>query len=113
MSAVHAAHRFAAFRHVGYRRYFFSRLLAYFAVQIMSVAVGWQIYDLTRDPFSLGLIGLFQFLPSLVLILVTGSVADRYNRRAIMGICMLVSTISSPCCSAAPSRSCRSSRGTS
>lgn len=53
MSAVHAAHRFAAFRHVGYRRYFFSRLLAYFAVQIMSVAVGWQIYDLTRDPFSL------------------------------------------------------------
>ncbi len=38
----------AAFRHVGYRRYFFSRLLAYFAVQIMSVAVGWQIYDLTR-----------------------------------------------------------------
>ena len=93
MSAVHAAHRFAAFRHVGYRRYFFSRLLAYFAVQIMSVAVGWQIYDLTRDPFSLGLIGLFQFLPSLVLILVTGSVADRYNRRAIMGICMLVSTL--------------------
>ncbi|MGZ2465299.1 MFS family permease [Sinorhizobium medicae] len=93
MSAVHAAHRFAAFRHVGYRRYFFSRLLAYFAVQIMSVAVGWQIYDLTRDPLSLGLIGLFQFLPSLFLILVTGSVADRYNRRAIMGICMLVSTL--------------------
>jgi hypothetical protein len=58
MSAVHAAHRFAAFRHVGYRRYFFSRFLAYFAVQIMSVAVGWQIYDLTRDPFALGLIGL-------------------------------------------------------
>lgn len=97
MSADHAAHRFAAFRHVGYRRYFFSRFLAYFATQIMSVAVGWQIYDLTRDPFALGLIGLFQFLPSLVLILVTGSVADRYNRRVIMGLCMLVST----CCAAA------------
>jgi MFS family permease len=93
MSAVHAAHRFAAFRHVGYRRYFFSRFLAYFAVQIMSVAVGWQIYDLTRDPFALGLIGLFQFLPSLVLILVTGSVADRYNRRIIMALCMLVGTL--------------------
>ncbi|NUS69663.1 MAG: MFS transporter [Ensifer adhaerens] len=93
MSAVHASHRFAAFRHVGYRRYFFSRFLAYFAIQIISVAVGWQIYDLTRDPFDLGLIGLFQFLPSLVLILVTGSVADRYNRRMIMGVCMVVSTL--------------------
>ncbi len=93
MSAVHTAHRLAAFRHVGYRRYFFSRFLAYFAVQIMSVSVGWQIYDLTRDPFALGLIGLFQFLPSLVLILVTGSVADRYNRRVIMGLCMLVGTL--------------------
>lgn len=93
MSAVHASHRFAAFQHVGYRRYFFSRFLAYFAIQIISVAVGWQIYDLTRDPFDLGLIGLFQFLPSLVLILVTGSVADRYNRRMIMGVCMVVSTL--------------------
>ncbi|MEY9832465.1 MFS family permease [Sinorhizobium fredii] len=93
MPAVHNAHRFAAFRHVGYRRYFFSRFLAYFAVQILSVSVGWQIYDLTRDPFALGLIGLFQFLPSLVLILVTGSVADRYNRRVIMGVCMLVGTL--------------------
>ncbi|APG92772.1 MFS transporter [Sinorhizobium americanum] len=93
MSAVHTAHRFAAFRHVGYRRYFVSRFLAYFAVQIMSVSVGWQIYDLTRDPFALGLIGLFQFLPSLLLILVTGSVADRYNRRVIMGLCMLVGTL--------------------
>ncbi|HEV7323029.1 MAG TPA: MFS transporter [Ensifer sp.] len=93
MSAVHASHRFAAFRHVGYRRYFFSRFLAYFAIQIISVAVGWQIYDLTRDPFNLGLIGLFQFLPSLVLILVTGAAADRYNRRMIMGICMVVSTL--------------------
>lgn len=93
MSAVHASHRFAAFRHVGYRRYFFSRFLAYFAIQIISVAVGWQIYDLTRDPFDLGLIGLFQFLPSLVLILVTGAAADRYNRRMIMGICMVMSTL--------------------
>ncbi|WP_429814909.1 MFS transporter [Ensifer sp. B1-9] len=93
MSAVHASHRFAAFRHVGYRRYFFSRFLAYFAIQIISVAVGWQIYDLTRNPFDLGLIGLFQFLPSLVLILVTGAAADRYNRRMIMGICMVVSTL--------------------
>ncbi|MDQ0317948.1 MFS family permease [Pararhizobium capsulatum DSM 1112] len=93
MSAPHQGHRFAAFRHAGYRRYFFARFLAYFAIQIISVSVGWQIYDQTRDPFDLGLIGLFQFLPSLVLILVTGSVADRYNRRMIMALCMMVSTL--------------------
>ncbi|KQR79142.1 MFS transporter [Rhizobium sp. Leaf341] len=93
MSIVETGDRYAAFRHVGYRRYFFARFLAYFAIQIVSVSVGWQIYDLTRNPFDLGLIGLFQFLPSLVLILVTGSVADRYNRRMIMGVCMGVSTL--------------------
>lgn len=58
-----------------------------FATQIISVAVGWQVYDLTRDPFDLGIVGLVQFLPSLLLVLVTGAVADRYNRRGIMAAC--------------------------
>ncbi len=58
-----------------------------FATQIISVAVGWQVYDLTRSPFNLGLVGLVQFLPALLLVLVTGAVADRYNRRGIMAAC--------------------------
>jgi MFS family permease len=58
-----------------------------FATQIISVAVGWQVYDLTRDPFDLGIVGLVQFLPSLLLVLITGAVADRYNRRGIMAAC--------------------------
>jgi MFS family permease len=61
-----------------------------FAVQIQTVAVGWQVYDLTRDPLDLGLIGLSQFLPALMLVLVTGAVADRYPRQVIMGLCLLV-----------------------
>lgn len=85
--------RFAAFRHASYSRFFFSRFLAAFAIQIISVAVGWQMYDETGNALYLGLIGLFQFLPSLLLILVTGSVADRYNRRAIMAICMVVGAL--------------------
>jgi MFS family permease len=76
-----------------YRPYVF-HLLALsmhgFAVQIMAVAVGWQVYDITRDPFDLGLIGLSQFLPALVLVLVTGLVADRFNRRLIVGVCLLL-----------------------
>ncbi|MDA4845496.1 MFS transporter [Hoeflea poritis] len=85
-----AAERFAAFRHRSFTRYWIARFLSAFGMQVISVAVGWQIYDLTRNPFDLGLIGLVQFLPSLVLILVTGAVADRFGRRMIMGICEIV-----------------------
>lgn len=88
MSITASADRFAAFRHSAYARFFFSRFLAAFAIQIVSVSVGWQMYDVTGNALYLGLIGLFQFLPSLLLILVTGSVADRYNRRAIVAICL-------------------------
>jgi len=76
------------FRHRGFAYYWTARLIATFAVQFISVAVGWQVYDLTRDPFDLGLVGLVQFLPSLLLVLVTGAAADRYNRRRIMAICI-------------------------
>ncbi|WP_117194993.1 MFS transporter [Rhizobium terrae] len=93
MSLSASGDRFAAFRHPSYTRFFFSRFLSAFSIQIVSVAVGWQMYDETRNPLYLGLIGLFQFLPSLLLILVTGSVADRYNRRAIMAICMVVGAL--------------------
>ncbi len=88
---AHVPGRFDAFRHKSYTYYWFARFLSAFAMQVISVAVGWQIYDLTRDPFDLGLIGLVQFLPALILILVTGAAADRFGRRLIMGICEIVS----------------------
>ena len=78
--------RFAAFRHSAFARYWAARFLITFATQVVSVAVGWQIYDLTRDPFDLGLVGIIQFAPSLLLVLVTGSVADRFGRRLIMAL---------------------------
>ncbi|WP_011582683.1 MULTISPECIES: MFS transporter [Chelativorans] len=78
--------RYIAFRHGAFTLYWVARLLASFATQIVSVAVGWQIYDLTRNPFDLGLVGLVQFAPSLMLFLVTGAVADRFGRRMIMGL---------------------------
>ena len=81
MSIPASGYRFAAFRHRSYTLFFFSRFFSAFCIQIVSVAVGWQMYDETKSAFYLGLIGLFQFLPSLLLILVTGAVADRYNRR--------------------------------
>ncbi len=82
--------RYAAFRHRSFLSYWASRFLTTFAAQIVSVAVGWQMYDLTRDPFDLGLVGIVQFLPSLLLVLVTGVVADRFGRRLIMALAILV-----------------------
>ncbi|NGO65424.1 MFS transporter [Rhizobium daejeonense] len=93
MHASRSGDRFAAFRHVSYARFFFARFLGAFATQILSVSVGWQMYDETKSAFYLGMIGLVQFLPALLLILVTGSVVDRYNRRAIVAICMIVSAL--------------------
>lgn len=51
------------------------------------------MYEVTGNAFYLGLIGLFQFLPSLLLILVTGTVADRHNRRLIMALCLLLACL--------------------
>ena len=84
--------RYAAFRHRSFLSYWAARFLTTFATMIVSVAVGWQVYDLTRDPFDLGIVGIVQFLPSLLLVLVTGVVADRFGRRLIMTLSTLVET---------------------
>src|SRR5829696_6658800 len=78
----------AVFARRGYRAYWAARFFASFAVQIVSVSVGWQVYDITRNPLDLGIVGLVQFLPSLALVLVTGSVADRFDRRRIFAACL-------------------------
>lgn len=82
--------RFQAFRYSAYTRYFISRFFTSFSVQVLSVAVGWQIYDATRNPALLGWIGLVQFLPALTLVVVTGNAADRLGRRLVMGLAMLL-----------------------
>ncbi|MEM1391262.1 MAG: MFS transporter [Pseudomonadota bacterium] len=82
--------RFAAFRHSSYRRYFTARFGAALAGNVIAATVAWQVYVITGDPLYLGLIGLMQFLPSLLLVLVTGLAADRYGRRLIMGLAIVL-----------------------
>lgn len=60
------------------------------AFQMMSVAIGWQIYSITHSAFALGLVGLAQFLPMFMLTLVVGHVADRYDRRTIAFVCQAI-----------------------
>jgi MFS family permease len=57
------------------------------AFMMQGVAVGWQIYDLTNDPLDLGLVGLVQFFPLIVMSLVAGQVLDLFDRRLIAGVC--------------------------
>ena len=57
---------------------------------MQTVAVAWQMYDLTRNPLDLGLVGLTQFVPAALFVLVAGHIADRYDRRRIISICQLV-----------------------
>ncbi|ORE98202.1 integral membrane protein, MFS transporter [Aurantimonas sp. 22II-16-19i] len=91
--APHGEDRFAAFRNTRFLLYWLSRFAATFATQIVIVSVGWQIYDLTRDPWDLGLVGLCQFAPAFFLVLVTGAAADRYSRRLIMAIAVAIEGI--------------------
>jgi len=67
-----------------------SRILANVAFNIVGVAVGWQLYELTGSALDLGLVGLAQFAPIALLTLAVGQVADRYDRRLITSICQLV-----------------------
>ncbi|MEN3292691.1 MAG: hypothetical protein V7642_1944, partial [Burkholderiales bacterium] len=74
-------------RHRDFARYLAARILSTLAVQMQSVAIGWQVYELTGNVFDLGLIGLAQFAPFFFLILIAGHAADRYNRRSIVTLC--------------------------
>lgn len=87
------ASRFAAFRHRSFALYWAARFCSTFAVQVVSVSVGWQVYDITRNPLDLGFVGLLQFLPALLLVFVAGSAADRYKRRSIMAIAASVEAL--------------------
>ena len=74
--------------HPGFVRFLTARLLASIAVQMQTVAVGWQISSITGNPLDLGFIGLSQFLPFVVLVLPAGHIADRYNRAFILALCI-------------------------
>jgi MFS family permease len=64
-----------------------ARFFIVLATEMQSVAVGWQVYEITKRPLDLGLVGLAQFLPGILLFLVSGHVADRHDRRKLIVIC--------------------------
>ena len=79
-------------RHPPFARFWFARVASTLSFHMLGGAVGWQVYSLTGRAFDLGLVGLAQFLPMVALTLLVGQAADRYDRRLIVGICLLVET---------------------
>jgi len=67
-----------------------ARLLGTAAAQMLMVAIGWHMYDLTGSAWDLGLVGLYQFAPALLLALYAGHVVDRHHRGRIVAICLAV-----------------------
>lgn len=71
----------------GFVLYQATRFFIVLGTQMQSVAVGWQVYEITKRPLDLGLVGLAQFLPGILLFLVSGHVSDRFNRRNLLMVC--------------------------
>ena len=87
------ADRYAVLRNRDFTAFLAARFLATLAVQMQTVAVGWQVYEVTRDPLDLGLVGLSQFLPFVLLVLPAGHLADSRDRRRILTACFALEAL--------------------
>jgi MFS family permease len=76
-----------------FMRMWLARLSSTAGQQMLMVAVGWQMYELTGSAWDLGLVGLYQFAPALLLTLVAGHAADRLHRGRIIAACLLVQAV--------------------
>ena len=76
-----------AFTHPNFVLFQSARLCIVIATEMQGVAVGWQVYEITRRPLDLGLVGLAQFLPGIFLFLISGHAADRFDRRKLLVAC--------------------------
>src|SRR5579863_7186048 len=77
----------AAFTHPAFVLFQIARFLIVLAVEMQAVAVGWQVYEITKRPLDLGFVGLAQFLPAIVLFPISGHASDRFERRKVLSTC--------------------------
>src|SRR5258708_24726526 len=80
-------------RHRPFALYWVSRVSSMIALQMQAVAVAWQMYDITHNPLHLGLVGLTQFIPAALFVLVAGHFADPYDPPKIVPICQITSRL--------------------
>ena len=77
----------AAFTHPGFVLFQIARFLIVAAVEMQAVAVGWQVYEISKRPLDLGYVGLAQFLPGILLFPISGHASDRFERRNVLSAC--------------------------
>lgn len=77
----------AAFTHPGFVLFQIARFLIVSAVEMQAVAVGWQVYEITKRPLDLGYVGLAQFLPAILLFPISGHASDRFERSKVLSAC--------------------------
>ena len=76
-----------------FQKYWVARFLSTFCVEVINVSIAWKIYDITENPLYLGLVGLTQFVPLILLGLISGYDSDKYNRKKIFFWCLLIEAI--------------------
>jgi len=86
---AHAHAGLTAFRYSNFTLFTVARFFLVAALEMQSVAVGWQVYEITRRPLDLGLVGLAQFVPVILLFLPAGHAADRFNRKSLVMLCYI------------------------
>src|SRR5258708_5174623 len=77
----------AAFTHPAFVLFQIARFLIVASVEMQAVAVGWQVYEITKRPLDLGFVGLAQFLPAILLFPISGHASDRFERRHVLSAC--------------------------
>src|ERR1700759_5757053 len=77
----------AAFTHPRFVLFQVACFLVVSGVEMQAVAVGWQVYEITKRPLDLGYVGLAQFLPGILLFPLSGHASDRYERRTVLSLC--------------------------
>jgi len=79
----------SAFSYRAFKMFWIGRIVSILSFQMLVVAIGWQLYTLTGSALDLGLLGIAQFVPMLVLTPLVGHIVDRYDNRVILLICQL------------------------
>jgi MFS family permease len=80
----------SAFRHRDFALFWVALVASSFAMTMASVAIGWQVYSVRENPLDLGLVGLAEFLPLLLLAIPAGNLADRLPRRSLYAVALIV-----------------------
>ncbi len=84
-------------RHRSFMLFWCARTFSNGAFTMQGVAVGWQIYDLTNNPLDLGLVGLVQFFPIIVMSVIAGQLLDLIDRRIVAGACQVGKALAALC----------------